>query len=42
MQYLKENGVDYVFVKVVEGITTYKYKKTKALFDKLSSFYAGE
>lgn len=39
MKFLKEHGVDYTFVKVVNGITTYKYTKTKMLFDVLALFY---
>lgn len=37
--YLKENGINYVFVKEINGISTYKYKKNSELFKTLSSFY---
>lgn len=37
--FLKENGIDYTFVKTIDGITTWKYKKTSELFDVLSKFY---
>jgi len=39
VEYLKSNGVNYTFVKDVDGISTYKYKKTYELFYLLSSFY---
>lgn len=38
-QYLSDCGIRYTFVKVENGFTTYKYKKTKKLFDALSHFY---
>ena len=37
--FLKRKGIRYEFVKTVNGLTTYKYKKTKELFDALSEFY---
>lgn len=37
--YLKEHSVDYSFVKVENGMTIWKYKKTKKLFLLLSEFY---
>ena len=38
--YLKTHGVDYSFVKVDEnGMTIWKFKKTKKLFLLLSEFY---
>ena len=37
--YLKENGINYTFVKEINGISTYKYKKNSELFKTLSSFY---
>ena len=38
--YLIDNGVPFVFVKTDEnGVTTWKFKKTKELFDLLSAFY---
>ena len=39
MKWLKENGIKYTFVKYINGITTYKYKKTPELFKALSIFY---
>lgn len=47
-QYLKETaflrnkGIKQAFVKEVNGLTTFKYKKTKELFDALSEFYSEE
>ena len=38
--FLKNKGIKYTFVKAVNGLTTYKYKKTKELFDALSEFYS--
>lgn len=42
MKFLLENGIRYTFVKDINGITTYKYKKTSKLFELLSKFYAYE
>lgn len=39
VQYLKENGVYYTFVKDIDGVSTYKYKKTSRLFCVLALFY---
>lgn len=39
MKYLLSCGIKYSFVKTVNGITTYKYKKTPKLFKALESFY---
>ena len=39
MKWLKEHGVKYTFVKVINGITTYKYTKTNELFRLLQEFY---
>lgn len=39
MKFLQEHGIEYTFVKVVNGITTYKYEKTPRLFELLRSFY---
>jgi hypothetical protein len=39
MKYLESIGINYNFVKDINGITTYKYKKTSRLFDALSVFY---
>ena len=39
-EYLKENGIEPVFIKMsVYGIRTYKYKKTPALFKLLEAYY---
>ena len=40
--FLKRHGIRYEFVKTVNGLTTYKYKKTKELFEALVEFYASE
>jgi hypothetical protein len=40
MKYLYDNGIKYSFVKTINGITTYKYKKTPQLFKLLGLFYA--
>lgn len=37
--YLRDNGVKYTFVKVEDGVTIYKYKKTAKLFQVLCNFY---
>ena len=37
--YLEEHGIEYTFVKIVNGITTYKYAKTVELFKALTEFY---
>lgn len=39
VEYLKNNGICYTFVKDIDGISTYKYKKTCRLFYLLSLFY---
>lgn len=39
MKYLKLKGINYSFVKDVQGITTYKHTKTPELFSTLVSFY---
>ena len=40
MKFLLEHNIKYTFVKVVNGITTYKYTKTSELFKLLAIFYA--
>ena len=40
MKYLQQNGIPYVFVKSIQGVTTYKYTKNKRLFEVLSKFYS--
>ena len=37
--YLSDNGVRYSFVKEIDGVTTFKYKKTAKLFECLAKFY---
>lgn len=40
VMYLTDHGVPYTFViRNQDGVTIYKYKKTKKLFDALSSLY---
>ena len=39
VEILKDNGIRYEFVKTINGISTYKYKKSKKLFLVLSSMY---
>lgn len=42
MKYLLKCGIKYEFVKEVENVTTYKYKKTSMLFNALAIFYANK
>ena len=37
--YLSNCGIRYEFVKNINGITTYKYRKTAKLFECLANFY---
>lgn len=39
-EYLVQNGIKPSFVKVINGVTTYKYTKTSELFKLLAIFYA--
>lgn len=39
MKYLQNKGINYVFVKNIDGVTTYKYTKTSELFQTLMYFY---
>ena len=39
-EYLLKNGICPSFVKIIDGITTYKYTKTSELFRLLAIFYA--
>ena len=39
MKYLQSKGINYSFVKEVNGVTTYKYTKTSKLFEALMDFY---
>lgn len=38
-EYLMEHGIKPSFVKVINEVTTYKYKKTSELFRLLTIFY---
>ena len=38
-KYLSEHGIEPSFVKVINGVTTYKYTKTSELFKNLMFFY---
>lgn len=38
-KFLDVCGIKYEFVKEINGITTFKYKKTSYLFECLSNFY---
>lgn len=39
VDFLKKQGVNYNFVKTRNGISIYKYEKTKELFEALFIFY---
>lgn len=38
-EFLKLNGIYPTFVKIIDGVTTFKYTKNKKLFEVLSIFY---
>ena len=38
--WLTEHGIRYSFVKDINGISTYKYKKNRKLFKSLFEFYS--
>lgn len=38
-EYLLTVGIKPTFIKIIDEVTTYKYKKTKKLFEALSRFY---
>lgn len=38
--YLLQCGIKPSFVKIINEVTTYKYKKTSELFEALAIFYA--
>lgn len=40
VEFLKSRGIDYTFVKEINGISTYKYTKTKELFESLLTLYS--
>lgn len=39
MKYLLNKGIKYTFVKSIDGVTTYKYKKTPELFNALCEYF---
>lgn len=39
-KYLESIGIYPSFIKVINGVTTYKYTKTPELFNSLAIFYA--
>ena len=39
VEFLKTCGIRYTYVKRVNGIPVYKYKKTEKLFDALKVYY---
>ncbi len=39
MSYLSDKRIRYTFVKEINGITCWKYKKTSRLFEALACFY---
>ena len=39
-EYLSKKGINPSFVKIINGVTTYKYTKTSELFQALTFFYA--
>lgn len=38
--YLTRHGIKYTFVKVKDGVTVWKFKKTEELFQILADFYS--
>lgn len=38
-EYLQSVGINPTFIKIINEVTTYKYKKTGELFKALSYFY---
>jgi hypothetical protein len=40
MKFLQSIGINYIFVKDVNEVTTYKYTKSPELFHALEIFYA--
>lgn len=39
VEYLSNIGIKYTFVKNINGISIYKYKKSAKLFESLQIFY---
>lgn len=40
VDFLKERNISYTYVRVKDGISIYKYKKSKELFEALFIFYS--
>lgn len=40
VEFLKEHGIKYTFVKEIDGVSTFKYTKTPQLFKLLEIFYS--
>lgn len=38
-EFLKSYGINPTFIKVIDGVTTFKYEKNNKLFHALSVFY---
>ena len=38
--YLMKHGIRYTFVKEIDGVTVWKFKKTEELFHILADFYS--
>ena len=39
-KFIRDNGIRFAYVKKVNGLTIYKLKKTKELFEVLAKFYS--
>ena len=37
--YLSDHGIKYTFVKIIDGVTVWKYRKNERLFKTLADFY---
>lgn len=37
--YLTRHGIKYTFVKIVDGVTVWKFRKDNRLFKTLANFY---
>ena len=40
MMFLRGKGIRYDFAKTIDGLNTYKYKRTKELFLALAEYYS--
>ena len=38
-KFLQAKGFRYSFVKVIDGVTTWKYKKSESLYEALQEYY---